>query len=176
MTSKYSAHIEVWLPIDVIIDLNLDSSNGGIFLSDIKGGEITLDTSNGGFEFYNVEARNVDASTSNCPVTGMLDSWYADIDTSNGAITLSLPCIRNGRYEIKTSNGPVKLEVSSSTKVGYYFDLSTSNGIIDIDLPNLDYIVKTRTKKEAHTYGLASKSIRITIDAVTSNGSMKIDS
>lgn len=40
-------------------------------------------------------------------------------------------------------------------------------------LPNLDYTLKMRTRKEAHTYGLASKSIRITIDA--SNGSIGVD-
>ena len=176
MTSRYSVQIEVWLPADATIDLDLESSNGGIYLSDIEGGEIHLDTSNGGFEFDNVEARNVDATTSNGPVTGRLDAWNADIGTSNGAITLTLPCTRDGRYEVRTSNGPVKLEVSSSTSVGYELDLSTSNGIVDIDLPNLDYILNTRTRKEAHTYGLAGKSVRITIDASTSNGSMRVDS
>ena len=176
MTSRYSVQIEVWLPADATIDLALDSSNGGIYLSDIKGGEINLDASNGGLEFDYVKATRVDASTSNGPVTGRLDAWDADIDTSNGAITLTLPCTRNGRYELGTSNGPVQLEVSSSTSVGYNLDLSTSNSIVDIDLPNLDYTVNTRTRKEAHTYGLASKSVRITIDASTSNGSMRVDS
>jgi hypothetical protein len=174
--NRYSVQIEVWLPADATIDLDLDSSNGGIYLSDIEGGEINLDTSNGGFEFDNVEATNVDASTSNGPVTGRLDAWTADIGTSNGAITLTLPCTRSSTYELGTSNGPVQLEVSSSTSVGYELDLSTRNGIIDIDLPNLDYTVSTRTRKEAHTYGLSSKSVRITIDASTSNGSMRVDS
>ena len=176
MTSRYSVQIEVWLPADATIELALDSSNGGIYLSDIEGGEIKLDTSNGGFRFDNVEARNVDAKTSNGPVTGKLDAWNADISTSNGAITLTLPCTRNGRYELRTSNGPVQLEVSSSTSIGYELDLTTSNGIVDIDLPNLDYTVSTRTRKEAHTYGLTSKSVRITIDSRTSNGSMRVDS
>jgi hypothetical protein len=174
--NRYSVQIEVWLPADATIDLDLDSSNGGMYLSDIDGGEIKLDTSNGGFRFDNVEATNVDASTSNGPVTGMLDAWNTDIGTSNGAITLTLPCTRNGRYELGTSNGPVQLEVSSSTSVGYELDLSTRNGIFEIDLPNLDYVVNTRTRKEAHTYGLTSKSVRITIDASTSNGSMRVDS
>jgi hypothetical protein len=176
MTSRYSVQVEVWLPADATIDLDLYSSNGGMYLSDINGGEINLDTSNGGLRFVNLEARNVDASTSNGPVTGILDASDADIGTSNGAITLTLPCTRNGRYELGTSNGPVQLEVSSSTSVGYDLDLSTSNGIVDIDLPNLNYVVNTRARKEAHTYGLTSKSVRITIDARTSNGSMSVDS
>ncbi len=176
MTSRYSVQIEVWLPADATIELALDSSNGGIYLSDIEGGEIKLDTSNGGFRFDNVEARNVDAKTSNGAVTGKLNAWNADISTSNGAITLTMPCTRNGRYELRTSNGPVQLEVSSSTSIGYELDLTTSNGIVDIDLPNLDYTVSTRTRKEAHTYGLTSKSVRITIDSSTSNGSMRVDS
>lgn len=174
--NRYSVRIEVWLPADTTIDLDLDSSNGGMYLTDIEGGEINLDTSNGGFEFDNVKATKVDASTSNGPVTGRLDAWNADIDTSNGAITLTLPCTRSSTYELRTSNGPVQLEVSSSTSVGYNLDLSTRNSIVDIDLPNLDYTVSTRTRKEAHTIGLASKSVRITIDASTSNGSMRVDS
>jgi len=175
LMSRYSVQIEAHLPIDTTIDLDLDSSNGGIYLNDITGGVIKLDTSNGGLVFDSVEASRIDASTSNGPVSGRLDASDADISTSNGEVNLTLPCTKTSRYVLRTSNAGVDIRVSTSSDVGYDLDLSTSNGGIDIGLPNLDYTQNQKTSKEAHTEGFAGKAVKITIDASTSNGSIDVD-
>jgi len=171
----YAISVEAKLPAGATVDLDLDSSNGGITLEDVTGGTIDLSTSNGAITFDDVNADSIDVDMSNGGVRGSLEAEDTRISTSNGAINLDLPCTVTGDYELRTSNAGVDLRVSSSASVGFDLDLSTSNGSIDIDLPNLDYTRNTRTSKEAHTYGFHEKAVRITIDASTSNAGMDVD-
>lgn len=175
LTSRYSVQVEAHLPARATVDLDLDSSNGGIHLADVAGGTINLRTSNGMLEFDDLTASKIDAVTSNGRVEGELEAPDASVSTSNGGIDLVLPCTVTGRYVLRTSNGHVHLRVSGSTSVGYDLDLLTSNGSIDIDLSNLEYSLNQRTSKEARTRGFTEKTVKITIVASTSNGGMDID-
>lgn len=171
----YSLTVEAMLPADAEVSVDLDSSNGGIVLTDITGGDIDLSTSNGALVFEDVTADEVDADTSNGAVRGTLEAPVTYIGTSNGGINLELPSTVSGRYILKTSNAGVDLKLSSSSSVGYDLDLSTSNGGIDLDIPNLDYTRDTRTSKEARTVGFSEKPVQVIIDASTSNASMDVD-
>jgi hypothetical protein len=196
--NKYSVQVEVFLPADAVVDLELESSNGAMSLKDLVGDEIQLDTSNGAFTFDNVYAESINAETSNGAISGDFeapDTFISTsngaidlgaisgdfeapdtfISTSNGAIDLTLPCTVTGEYILRTSNGQVDLSVSSSSDVGYDLDASTSNGVVSIGLPNLDYSVNQRTSKEARTVGFEAMEIQITLDVSASNGSMDID-
>ena len=174
-TSLYSVTIEVKLPADAEVSVDLDSSNGGIILTDITGGDIDLSTSNGALVFEDVTAVEINADTSNGAVRGTLEAPLTFIGTSNGGINLELPSTESGRYVLTTSNAGVDLKLSSSSSVGYDLDLSTSNGGIDLDLPNLEYTRDTRTSKEAHTVGFSEKPVQVIIDASTSNANMDVD-
>jgi hypothetical protein len=66
--------------------------------------------------------------------------------------------------------------VSYSTQVGYDLEFSTSNGNIIVDIPNLDYSTNQNTRKVAKTENFASKDVKITIDADTSNSNINVDS
>jgi len=174
-TSLYSVSVVAKLPADVEVDLNMDSSNGGMTITDIEGGVIRLSTSNGGIDFDSVTADEVHVDTSNGGVRGDLEAPVTYIGTSNGGIHLTIPCTVTGRYNLRTSNAGIGLDLSSSSTVGYDVDLSTSNGVIDLDLPNLDYNQNTRTRKEALTVGFSGKAVQVTIDASTSNAGMSVD-
>ena len=173
--SVYTLIVEVKLSVNAEISMDLDSSNGGITLTDITGGEIELSTSNGAFVFEDVTADEINADTSNGGVRGTLEAPITLIDTSNGGIDLLLPSTLSGRYVLKTSNAGVDLKLSSSSSVGYNLDLSTSNGNINLNLPNMEYRRNTKTSKEANTVGFSTKSVQIIIDASTSNASMDVD-
>ncbi len=175
MTSRYSVQIEVWLPADATIDLDLDSSNGGIDLAEIAGGVIDIRTSNGGIDFDDVAAGSVNAYTSNGRVNGSLEAPDVYIVTSNAHIGLDTPCTVTGNYVLRTSNSGVHVSVSGSTGVGYEVDLSTSNGDVHVDLPDLDYTRNLKATKAARTRGFEEKAVRITISATTSNGGIVID-
>jgi DUF4097 and DUF4098 domain-containing protein YvlB len=152
----------------------LDSSNGGITLRDIEGSEIRLSTSNGPINFEEVTADEIHASTSNGGVRGNIEAPITFISTSNGGIHLSIPCTLTGRYNLRTCNAGIGLDLSSASTVGYNLDLSTSNGEIHLNLAELDFSQNTKTSKEAITEGFSDKTVQITIDAKTSNASMSI--
>jgi hypothetical protein len=173
-TNYYSISVEVRLPADAVIDLNLDSSNGGFTLTDMDCGRIELSTSNGGVTFNDVTGDTVLVDTSNGGVRGDLDATDVNVDTSNGGIKLTLPSTRSGRYVLDTSNGVINLDLSASSEVGYDLKLSTSNGGLSVSLPDMVYSLNRDTRKEAKTEGFSGKDVKITIDAGTSNGGMDI--
>ncbi len=173
--SRYAIGVEVFLPADSLINLNLVSSNGGITLSDIEGDSVYLRTSNGALELNNVYAEEIDGETSNGALSGTFEAPDTSLSTSNGAIDINLPCTFSGNYRLHTSNARIDLKLSSSTQVGYDLDLSTSNANINVDVQNLEYTTNQQTRKATKTENFASKSVKITIDADTSNSNIDVD-
>jgi len=173
-TTYYSISVEVKVPADAVIDLNLDSSNGGFTLTDMDCGRIELSTSNGGVTFNDVNGDTVLVDTSNGGIRGELDATDVNVDTSNGGIKLTIPSTRSGRYILDTSNGVINLDLSASAEVGYDLKLSTSNGGLSVSLPDMVYSLNRDKRKEARTEGFSGKDVKITIDASTSNGGMDI--
>jgi hypothetical protein len=175
LRSRYSVMVEAYLPEDATVDLDLDSSNGGIDLVEIAGGVIDIRTSNGDIDFDDVTAGSVNAYTSNGRVDGSLEAPDVQIVTSNAHIGLDTPCTVTGNYVLRTSNAGVHVSVSGSTGVGYDVDLSTSNGDVHVDLSDLGYTRNLKASKAARTRGFEEKAVRITISATTSNGGIVID-
>lgn len=148
--------VEVMLPAEATLNLDLSLSNGNIHLTDIAGGELVAKTTNGNLYFDNVFAESIEAQT------------------TNGNIDCDFPCTVSGDYDLRTTNGGIDIQVSSSSEVGYDVAISTTNGNVEIDLPNLDYSVNEDEDKEATTQGFDDKTVKITIDATTTNGSIDI--
>jgi hypothetical protein len=173
--SRYSIGVEVILPEDAVINLDLRSSNGGISLSEVSGERARLSTSNGALVLDDVFYDEFDGDTSNGGISGWFESPDTSLVTSNGAVDLVLPCTVSGDYEISTSNARMDIKVSSSNDVGYDLSLSTSNGNINIDLPDLDYSTNQRNRAVAETADFSSKEVQITIEAGTSNSSIDVE-
>ena len=173
--SKYAVGVEVSLPQQASINLDLSSSNGGIYLTDIEGDSLTLRTSNGEIVFDDVSAQSISGETSNARIKGDLEAPDTFLSTSNSRIELDLQCTVTGEYVLRTSNGGIELEMSPSYDVGYDLDLSTSNGNINIDLPDLEYSLNQKTSKRARTSDFEDKPVRITIDGDTSNSNIDIE-
>jgi hypothetical protein len=175
-TNKYSVSVEAFLPEGATIDLDLETSNGFIQLSDVTGGNVELRTSNGELNLDRLYAETINGRTSNGRIMGEVEAPETTLRTSNGKIDLELPCTVSGDYVLETSNTAIDLLLSSSPGVGYRLDFSTSHGGIDLDLPNLDYSVDQRTRKVAETEGYASKGVQIEIDGSTSNSGVDVNS
>ena len=173
--SRYAIEVNAVLPADAMIDLDLDSSNGAIYLTDVEGGTLRMKTSNGRLVFDDVYAESITGETSNGRIEGDVEARDTDLSTSNGKISLTIPCTVSGEYDLVTTNGDMKLTVSSSTEVGYDLDLSTSNGDIDINLSGLNYSVNQKTSKKAQTEGFSGKTVQIILEASTSNGNIDVD-
>lgn len=173
--SSYAIEVDALLPSNAMLKLDLHSSNGGIYLTNINGTTVNAETSNGPLTFDGVHVNNLTAQTSNGRVDGTLEAANTVIRTSNGMIMLTIPSTTTGNVVLSTSNGPIDLHVSNPIQAGYNLDASTSNGNINFNLPNLNYSVDQKTAKQAKTIGFASKAIQVTIRAATSNGNINID-
>jgi len=172
---RLSIEVAADLPAGAKIDLDLQSSNGGIYLANIVSDTVKLQTSNGAFDLDRVYTKSISGTTSNGRIAGEIEAESTSLTSSNGEIELTLPSTISGNYNLDTSNGDIHLTVSSSDQAGYDLDLSTSNGDIEINLSNLEYTTDERTSKEARTTGFATQAIQIIIEATTSNGSVDID-
>lgn len=173
--SLYAIEVDALLPSNALLNLDLHSSNGGIYLTNINGTTVNVETSNGPLVLDGVYVNSLTGHSSNGRVDGTLKAANTVLTTSNGMITLTIPSTTTGNIDLSTSNGAIDLHVSNSPQVGYSLDASTSNGKINLNLPNLNYNVDQKTVKQARTVGFESKGIQVTIRAATSNGNIGID-
>jgi Toastrack DUF4097 len=91
-------------------DLDLETVNGGVVLTDVDG-EIDFDTTNGGVSLNGV-AGDVRGRTTNGGIDVRLtgDSWRGDgldLATTNGGVRLRVPEDYSARLEARTTNGGI---------------------------------------------------------------------
>ena len=72
--STYAIEVDLVLPADAGIDLDLDSSNGGIYLTDISCNSSKMETSNGPLILDNVFADRITGVTSNGGIEGTVEA------------------------------------------------------------------------------------------------------
>lgn len=185
----YRIDIDVTLPAECEVDLDVRSKNGRITLEGVNGGilkmetkngriaikevsadEIACRTKNGRLILDNVSAGFIKGKSSNGKIEGKIESKDASLSTSNGRIYLDLPCKSSGEYELRTSNGSIELNTPKESMAGFDLNMRTSLGRINIDLPDLEYSMYSKTRKVAKTNGFDEKEVQIAIEAETSLG------
>ncbi len=172
INNPYQINVEVKLPANAKLDLDLTTSNGIVTVSNVNGGSVTIHTSNGALRLNNVKADTLSGSTSNGPITGTFDATNCDLETSNGPLTIQIPSTMSGTYSFQTSNGNADVTVGSTTE--YRFDASTSNGDVTFSVPNFIYSRDTRTSKAGQTVGYDTAQTKISVAVQTSNGSVTV--
>lgn len=112
---------EVMVPFE--IDLDIETNNGGIGITDV-GGEIVFRATNGGVHLAGVSG-DVRGRTTNGGLHVELDGrrWDGaglDVSTTNGGVTLAVPPDYSARLETGTVNGGIELDfpVTVQGKVG----------------------------------------------------------
>jgi len=187
--------VAVALPRGVLAELDLKTSNGRIELAEVMGSDLYLRTSNGKVILDNVTAEKIEGMTSNGKIhlnavhagslsmqtsngriEGELKSHDAYLRTSNGKISLDLPCEESGEYQMRTSNGSITLHVPDDASTGYDLDLRTTRNRIDVGIPDLEYHKSGKHHVEARTRGFEDKEKQIKIRADTSMGKIRVNS
>jgi DUF4097 and DUF4098 domain-containing protein YvlB len=166
----YRIDIDVTLPAECEIDLDVGSKNGRITIEGVNGGILKMETKNGHLILDNVSAGFIKGKSSNGKIEGKIESKNTSLSTSNGRIYLDLPCKASGEYELRTSNGSIELETPKESMAGFDLNMRTSLGRINIDLPDLEYTSYRKTRKVAKTNGFDEKEVQIAIEAETSLG------
>lgn len=103
---RWAVSFEIFAPWST--DLELDSHNGGITISDIRG-RIEFQSHNGGVRLMRV-AGDVSGETHNGGINVELngntwDGRQLEVSTHNGGVTLSLPASYSARLETRTHRG-----------------------------------------------------------------------
>ena len=129
------------------MNIELDNTNGGIDVSDVKG-SMHISNTNGHIELLRC-AGDVDAETTNGHVRAELSEVTAGkavrLETTNGRITIALPRNVGARLDASTTNGRINTDLPvATTRVektslrgsinggGPEVRLRTTNGSIDI--------------------------------------------
>jgi DUF4097 and DUF4098 domain-containing protein YvlB len=142
----------LWLPRDKSYSLRLHTSNGWMRIQGLKGNRLQAQTSNGRVEIRGWTGEQMGARTSNGSIecTDVIGN-EVELETSNGRISASMSAKKS---LCRTSNGPInlKLHVASDALTGEgRHEVTTSNGAIKISLPQS---VLERTSVDARTsYG-----------------------
>lgn len=152
-------------------EVTAESSNGGVSVEGLHGPSLTVDTSNAGVHVAGAFGA-VDLDTSNGGID--LDGTFHDVkaDTSNAAVHADLSPARSGRFEAKTTNGGIAVEVPAS---GAAYDVTgdTSNANVVIRLDG------SRIQSEEHaTYrspDFASAPVQVTIVLSSSNAGISVE-
>ncbi len=173
--NRISINIAVTLPADAKVDLDVETTNGQISVAQLQGETLRLRTTNGDLSFDSVEARTITGSTTNGRIEGVAEAEDMTASTTNGGIELSIPSTLSGEYDLETTNGNVKITVTRSDETGFNLDMRTTSATVTFDLEGLTYEVNTNTHKKAYTEGYDTKPIQISIEASTTNGSVKVD-
>lgn len=151
--------------------LKLETSNGKVTATD-SDAKIEVTTSNGAIHITNA-SESVEATTSNGSVTIEKCEGTVRAESSNGAIK-ALDCKILGDSKLQTSNGAISVTLASGQPVKV--DASTSNGSVTTQL-DLDEASKSSRKLSGIAFADkddSKKPSKLTLE--TSNGSIKIDS
>jgi len=172
ISNPFKIRVDVKLPANSILDLDLTTSNAMIIITNVNGDNVNLRTSNSAIRFNNVNSTTVTGETSNSQITGTVTSTTCNLSTSNGPISIQVHSGRIGDYKLQTSNS--NIDVTIPTKVECRVDASTSNSDVSIAIPNFVYSLNKDTSKAGQTSDFDSASIRISVEAQTSNSAIRI--
>lgn len=171
---------ELSLPTGHLYRLELRSSNGRIEMDGLRTEDIEAQTSNGRIVCERSTGGRVRLRTSNGRIVANCSARDLDADTSNGSITVVPfgPSGDESRFQLRTSNGSIRVRPDEQADCGYDIDASTSMGHVELELPDLEYSVHERNmghrRSKARSAGFDGKTRRIYISARTSNGSVVV--
>jgi len=112
------ASVDYVIKVPQKMDLNLNSTNGGLEVSDCEG-TIDLNTTNGKIVAENIKG-STNCTTTNGSIKAYLDKVHPKEDmtfkSTNGSIKVYLPQDINADVEAKTTNGSINCDMRASGK------------------------------------------------------------
>lgn len=109
--------------------------SGDVEIVDAQGqGVLEASSASGAVTLRNVKARRLDAqSISGNVVLSAVDCERASIQSMSGDVRYEGPLARNGRYELKSHSGEVRVAVTGGS--GFEIDANTFSGSVRSDFP-----------------------------------------
>ena len=109
--------------------------SGDIQVTDAAAeGEVTVSTVSGDLTARGLKARSIDlSSVSGDVILTSVTSDRATVKSVSGSLEYSGPLVRNGRYEMTSHSGTVRLAVSGTS--GFELEATTFNGDVRCEFP-----------------------------------------
>jgi len=169
-TLMQSDSVSFELKVPATWPLKLVTSNGNVKTSQSRG-PVTVRTSNGKIEVKEA-AGSLQLSTSNGKIVVENSAGNIQASSSNGVIQL-IRCSLEGKCKLDTSNGAISVSLSDRTPVR--LDASTSNGTIKFNEADIDLTKSSKSHIAGVMFGKANgPAPKASLDLETSNGSITI--
>lgn len=169
-TLMYSDSVSLELKVPASWPLHLVTSNGAVSTTQSRG-PVTIETSNGRIE-VNEAAGVLRLSTSNGKITVKNSAGNIEANSSNGAVQL-IGCSLEGKCKLDSSNGAISVSLSDRNPIG--IDASTSNGTIKYNEAEMDVKKKSKSHVTGVLFGKANEGApSASLNIETSNGSITI--
>ena len=171
--NKADVKVNVLVPAEYSGRIRLDTSNASVKVSGLtKADDLDINTSNGAIALSDVLASRISARTSNGAVTldKVTASGAVDVSSSNGALTAKEVNAAE-KLRMETSNGRIVVDHVASSDILF----ESSNGAISggVEGKRADYTVSSRTSNGDNILGDGGFGARkLTVN--TSNGSIDI--
>jgi len=109
----------------------LSAVSGDVALTDVEGEDVTASLVSGDFTARNLKARSFELQTVSGDIRLEAQCDRVDLKTINGDIDYTGRLARNGRYEMQSHSGNVRITPTGT--VGFDLDASTFNGDVHSD-------------------------------------------
>ena len=109
----------------------LSAVSGDVALTDVEGGDLVASLVSGDFTARNLKARSFELQTVSGDIRVDAQCDRVDLKTISGDIEYSGRLARNGRYQMQSHSGTVR--ITPTGNVGFDLDASTFNGDVRSD-------------------------------------------
>ncbi|MBO8142331.1 MAG: DUF4097 family beta strand repeat protein [Firmicutes bacterium] len=174
-----SARVRAVLPRHLAYQLECQAADGTIRCTGLECTKLRVATADGAVRLSGIRAGELEASTAGGSIR--LDGWAdrARCTTADGSIEarLARPAHRGSAgaadWELRASDGRIRLVLPSTDDVGVQVDLETARGRVKSGVPGLDGEAGTPGRGlRAQTPGFEAKPVRIRVKARTASGSI----
>ncbi len=166
----HSDSVSLELKVPASWPLHLATSNGAVSTTQSRG-PVNIATSNGKIHIKEA-AGSLQLSTSNGKIVVENSTGNIQASSSNGAVQL-IGCALDGKCKLDTSNGAISVSLSERKSIA--IDASTSNGSIKFNEADVDLTKKSKSHISGVLFGKANGIAPATsLELETSNGSITI--
>lgn len=146
-------------------EARINSADGNIRLEDVVGDTVSLTTADGGVRIHG-DVGTLSALTSD----GSIRATYS-------GRTDAAPRERL-HWDLRTSDGGIRIELPTKEDIGYEFDLSAADGTVRVQLPEIEQAALGTDRRGVHVFtpGFSEKAAQFTVRARTADGSVSVRS
>jgi len=176
---EVEASVHVVLPRSLTYRIECHTADGSVRCRDMSFTKARLTTADGSIRLSAVRVDELEANTADGSIRVAGTVGRARCSTADGSIEARyIPEADGGpanvEWDLRTSDGRVRVYLPKGDDVGYRLDLDTADGRVRSMLAGVEQRVAGRHTLRAETPGFADKRLQFTVRARTADGSILV--